>query len=71
MISKSNESEELIQLSDFLPSNLLSDIDESLSISSKCSHKESNVSIFFNLKIIIIVFNEFIFAKSRKKSTQK
>ena len=47
MSSKNNTNEEPAQLSVFLPSNLLSDIDESLNISNKNSHKESTVSIFF------------------------
>lgn len=47
MSSKKKINEEPVQLSVFLPSNLLSDIDESLNFSNKSSHKESNVSIFF------------------------
>ena len=48
MMSKIMLNREPGNLSFFLPSNLISKLDESNNISSKNTHKESNVSKFIN-----------------------
>ena len=42
------EQENKNNLASFLPSNLLSELDESINSTSKNTHKESNVSNFIN-----------------------
>ena len=49
MISKAKLNDETKNLFSFLPSNLLSELDESEDYSNKASHKGSNVSIFIYL----------------------
>ena len=49
MISKSKLNDETKNLFSFLPSNLLSELDESEDYSNKASHKGSNVSNFIYL----------------------
>ncbi len=47
MMSKKRTKEEDMLLSNFLPSNLLSELDENMNLSTKNTHKESSVSNYF------------------------
>ena len=48
MMSKNISNDEKDNLNSLLPSNLLSELDESINSTSKNTHKESNVSNFLN-----------------------
>lgn len=52
-MSKKESKEEDKNLSTFLPTNLISDLDESFNLSSKNDHKESIVSHFLLYYFII------------------
>ena len=54
MISKAKLNDETKNLFSFLPSNLLSELDESEDYSNKASHKGSNVSNFIYLFFLIV-----------------